>query len=79
LDDIHLAPGVRVPQPTLSVSLSAGMVTITWPTSVTGFVLQETSALPGGWTNSTATVTVQGSLKVVGITPTGKKFYRLAQ
>ncbi len=79
LDDIRLAPGVRVPQPKLSVSLSAGMVTITWPTSATSFVLQETSALPGGWTNSTATVTVQPPLNVVAITPTGKKFYRLAQ
>jgi hypothetical protein len=76
LDDIHLRPGVW-PAPTLSVSLSAGMVTITWPMSATGFVLQETSALPGGWTNSTATVTVQGPLNVVNITPTGTKFYRL--
>jgi len=56
------------------------MVVITWPVSATGFVLQETSALPGGWTNSTATVTVQGSQNVVDITPVGKsKFYRLAQ
>jgi hypothetical protein len=78
LDDIHLRPGVW-PPPALSVGLSAGMVIITWPASPTGFVLQETSALPGGWTNSTATVTVQGPLKVVNITPTGKKFYRLAQ
>ena len=78
LDDIHLRPGVW-PAPTLSVSLSAGMVTITWPMSATGFVLQETSALPGGWTNSTAKVTVQGPLNTVAITPAGKKFYRLAQ
>jgi hypothetical protein len=56
------------------------MVVITWPVSATGFVLQETSALPGGWTNSTATVTVQGSANVVDVTPTGKsKLYRLAQ
>lgn len=80
LDDIHLKPGVwGPPRPTLSISQAAGAVNITWPVSATGFVLQETSALPGGWTNSTATVTVQGSLKVVDITPTGKKFYRLAQ
>ena len=77
LDDIHLVPGLRVPLPALSVSQSAGMVIITWPTSATGFVLQETSALPGGWVNSAATVTVQGSLNVVDITPTGTKFYRL--
>jgi hypothetical protein len=67
------------PPPALSVSQSAGMVIITWPVSATGFVLQETSALPGGWTNSTAAVTVQGSTNVVNITPTGTKFYRLQQ
>jgi hypothetical protein len=67
------------PLPTLTTSQSAGMVTITWPVSATGFLLQETSALPGGWTNSSATVTVQGSLNVVDITPTAAKFYRLAQ
>ena len=67
------------PRPTLTISQSAGMVTITWPVSATGFVLQETSALPGGWTNSAATVAVQGPLNVVDVTPTGTKFYRLAQ
>ena len=66
--------------PTLSISQLAGMVIITWPVSATGYLLQETAALPGGWTNSTATVTVQGSQNVVDVTPTGKsKFYRLAQ
>jgi hypothetical protein len=70
---------VLQPRPTLSVSQSTGVVTITWPVSAAGFVLQETSALQGGWTNSTATVAVQGPLNVVDITPTGEKFYRLAQ
>ena len=53
------------------------MAIIAWPVSAQGFVLQETSALPGGWTNSTAAVTVQGSSNVATITPTGEKFYRL--
>ena len=66
------------PLPALSISQSAGMVILTWPASATGSVLQETSALPGGWTNSAATITVQGPLNVVEITPTGTKFYRLA-
>jgi len=69
-----------LPPPALSVSQSAGMVIMTWPVSATGYVLQETSALPGGWTNSTATVTVQGSQNMVDVTPAGKsKFYRLEQ
>jgi hypothetical protein len=71
---------VTLPPTALSISLSAGMVVISWPVSATGFVLQETSAMPGGWTNSAAPVTVQGSQNVVDISPTGKsKFYRLEQ
>jgi len=71
---------VALPPPALSVSQSGGLVIITWPVSATGYVLQETSALPGGWTNSTATATVQGSQNMVDIAPTGKsKFYRLGQ
>jgi len=68
------------PKPALSVSLSAGQASLAWPVSATGFVLQETSALPGGWTNSAATAAVQGPANVVEATPTGKsKFYRLEQ
>lgn len=67
------------PAPTLSASLSVGKVRIAWPVSASGFVLQETSALPGGWTNSTARVEVEGSLNVVDLTPTSAKFYRLGR
>jgi hypothetical protein len=81
LDDIHLVPGVRLPPPpVLTVSQSAGMVVITWPVAASGFVLQETSSLLGGWTNSAAAVTVQGPANVVTVSPIGKsKFYRLEQ
>jgi hypothetical protein len=73
---ITLAP----PSVTMAISQAAHTVTLTWPASATGFTLQETSALPSGWTNSTATVTVQGSLNTVNVTPTGNsKFYRLQQ
>jgi hypothetical protein len=66
--------------PTLSVSQSAGKVIISWPASATSAILQETSALPGGWTDSAAPITVQGSLNVAAISPTGKStFYRLSQ
>jgi hypothetical protein len=71
---------VTLPVPVLSVALSAGQAVITWPVSAAGFVLQETSALPGGWTNSAATVTVQGSSNVVNLAPAGRtKFYRLEE
>jgi hypothetical protein len=71
---------VTLALPALNVSLSAGKVVVAWPVFATGFVLQETSALPGGWTNSAATATIQGPQKVVNVTPTGQpKFYRLAE
>ncbi len=65
--------------PALSASQAAGKVIISWPVSATG-TLQETSALPGGWKDFTASINVQGSLNVVEIAPTGKAtFYRLGQ
>jgi len=66
--------------PALSFSLTNGQVMISWPTSATGFVLQQSPSLTGGWTNSTATVTVQGNNNVVDIVPAGKwMFFRLLE
>ena len=60
--------------PALSVSRSAGSVTISWPAAVTGFTLESTDSLPApSWTpvsvgaNNSVTITI-GS---------GNKFYRL--
>jgi len=42
--------------------------------------LQETSALPGGWTNSSVSVFVQGDRSVATVIPGGNaKFYRLTK
>jgi hypothetical protein len=66
--------------PSLTASLSNGQVILSWPAASAGFTLQETSALPGGWTNSVATVTAQGTTNAVTITPSEPmKFYRLEQ
>jgi hypothetical protein len=66
--------------PTLTASLSNGQVILYWPVAAAGFGLQETSALPGGWSNSLATVTPQGATNVVTINPgEPAKFYRLEQ
>jgi hypothetical protein len=66
--------------PTLAVTVSGSNLRIAWPASATGFILQETSALLGGWTASIASVTLDGNENVA--TPplgTGAKFYRLVQ
>ena len=64
--------------PSLSFSLTNGQVMISWPTSATGFVLQQSPSLTSGWTNSTATVTVQGNNNVIDVAPTGQwLFFRL--
>ena len=80
VDDLALS-GVTITQPPgLAVSLSGGIIQIAWPTNATGFALQETSALPGGWTNSAASVSFQGNRSVATINPVGSaKFYRLVK
>ena len=80
VDDLALS-GVTITQPPgLAVSLSGGIIQIAWPTNATGFALQETSALPGGWTNSAASVSFQGNQSVATINPVGSaKFYRLVK
>jgi polysaccharide biosynthesis protein PslG len=66
--------------PTLGILLADGVVQCTWPTSATGFALQETSLLRSGWTNSLTPVHIQG-VDNVALLPTSEqvKFFRLAQ
>jgi hypothetical protein len=78
VDDL-LITGVTQ-RPNLTVSLAGNNVRIAWSASVTGFVLQETLSLPGGWVNSADQGTVQDAEKVVTLTPSGSsRFYRLRQ
>jgi hypothetical protein len=67
--------------PSLSVASTAdGSIRLSWPTAATGWSLQSTAALPGGWSNDNATVATEGDLKVVTVRPTGgARFYRLTQ
>ena len=80
VDDLVLS-GVTVTQPPLLTLVRTGSdIQLAWPEGSMGFVLEETSALPGGWTNSSASVMVQGNQKVASIVPGGGgKFYRLAK
>jgi hypothetical protein len=76
VDDVAFT-GVTLP-PALIVSPAGGGIQVAWLTNAVGFVLQETSVLPGSWTNSSASVAVQGNQNVATITPGGgAKFYRL--
>jgi hypothetical protein len=76
VDDVVFT-GVTLP-PVLAVSLSSGSIQVSWPTNAVNYVLQETSVLPGGWTNSSVSVVGQGNQNVATITTGGgAKFYRL--
>ncbi|PYJ84817.1 MAG: hypothetical protein DME22_11360 [Verrucomicrobia bacterium] len=76
VDDLVIT-GVTL-RPVLTVSFSGGSMQTAWPTNATGFILQETSALPGGWTNSSVSVFVQGDRSIATVIPGGNaKFYRL--
>ena len=78
VDDLVIT-GVTLP-PVLTVSFSGGSIQTAWPTNATGFILQETSTLPGGWTNSSVSVFVQGDRSVATVIPGGNaKFYRLVK
>jgi hypothetical protein len=80
VDDIELTGVTVVQSPSLSISRAGNQVRVVWPTSATGFVLQESSNLPGGWANSTAPVTVDGNQNVALVNPTGaRKFFRVAK
>ena len=80
VDDLVLS-GVTITQPPLLTLARTGSdIQLAWPEGAAGFVLEETSALPGGWTNSSASVMVQGNQKVASIVPGGTmKFYRLVK
>jgi hypothetical protein len=66
-------------QPTLLTAVQTdGSLRLSWPTAATGYALQSTAALPGGWANDGAVVTTENEESVVKIQPAAKtKFYRL--
>ncbi|MCX6902892.1 MAG: hypothetical protein NTW03_05340, partial [Verrucomicrobia bacterium] len=72
--------GATAMLPSLRALLSGESCRLSWPTSATGFALQETTVLPGAWTNSSSTAQVQGSDYVAVVSVLGRtKFYRLGQ
>ncbi len=78
----HYAAGpnsLPTPAPSLAIQLGAGTVTITWPTNGTsGFVLESTATVTGGWAAAGLTQTVQNGQNVATDAIGGQaKFYRL--
>jgi len=66
--------------PALSIWPGEGSLRLSWPTSVTAFALQETEALPGGWTNAAAAIQIQDGANVALVPAADRsKFYRLAR
>lgn len=65
--------------PTLTLSHSGAGVMISWPSSSTGFVLQQNSDLAtANWSTSGFTLSDDGTTKSITITsPTGNLFFRL--
>jgi len=67
--------------PTLIVTHSGNSVTISWPSSSSGFTLQQNSDLStANWTTSGYTISDDGTNKSITVTsPTGNLFFRLKQ
>jgi len=76
----YIANFVYRPLPTLTASLVAGNVVLTWPTGagIDGFTLQSTTSLNSAWSPVSNAVTVVNSLFQVTLgPPTGSEFFRL--
>ena len=71
-----------VNSPVLSIVHSGGSVVVSWPSSATGFVLQQNSnlAATNSWATSGYAITTNGPTESITITPpTGNLFFRLFQ
>jgi hypothetical protein len=65
--------------PQLSVSVSGKNITISWPSSATGFTLQQNTSLNSAtWQTAQQTPSDNGTIRSISLTaPAGNMFYRL--
>jgi hypothetical protein len=64
--------------PALDIAATDAGIQVSWSASADGFVLQETSSLEGPWADSTATVSSDGVVNSILVSPAvGARFYRL--
>ena len=78
-DNVAIVPGGVVTGPPLRARIATGNAfRISWPNSVTGFALQSTASLPGGWTDVGLPAVDDGTDDIVTDTiGNGTRFYRL--
>jgi uncharacterized delta-60 repeat protein len=70
--------GDSVLVPSLSIARAGGLVTISWPLSATGYLLDESLSLTGGWSQVAFPYLTNGNLVSASMpSPTGAKFFRL--
>lgn len=84
VNDWFVQTEITVPgaAPKLSVARTGpGTLVVSWPSSSTGWSLQQNTGLTGGtWTTPPETISDDGSTKSITInTATGSRFFRLAQ
>jgi hypothetical protein len=79
IQSLLTAPSVQPIQPVLTIQpWTNNQVRLSWPTSFTGYSLEQSSALTGGWGLSGLAVTVEGSENVAyAPVTTGPRFFRL--
>jgi len=81
LSEVRFGAGSEPSQPVITtISASIGTVTLSWPASATGFVLQSASTLANGgdWQDSSLTPTIANGQKSVTVPPNGPRgFFRL--
>jgi hypothetical protein len=68
--------------PTLTITHSGSGVIISWPSSATGWTLQQNSDLKasGSWATSSYTISDNGTIKSITVAaPTGNLFFRLSK
>jgi fibronectin-binding autotransporter adhesin len=76
-DEYFTGTGIVTVRPTLTITLSAPNVILSWPTNADGFLLQGVGAVGGTWTdNTTPFVILDTNYTVTELAPTNK-FFRL--
>jgi hypothetical protein len=77
-EEVAALAGLAGEPPTLTITRVTNRLRISWPTSFTGYALQQATSLTGTWTASSLTVTTEGDENVVYVSdPVNSLFFRL--
>ena len=79
-DYVQIGVPIAPPAPQLNISKTGNSLTISWPATATGFILDTTTSLSSASWSKAGDPTVQGDLNVFTTTTSGTtRFYRLRQ